>query len=196
MSKDYSKNDYQMLLAAYQEARELYPKKVENDAYYSLMQLGKIRVEGLKKFENSLFGICATAIGIINIISSFFLGPVVIPIVLFGFAFFLAGYYVGTQPNGLLGIYAHGLVGFCIMNGYPIFTIFNNPIMNSRPPIIIGALALGFIIQFIGLVYAALYNFSDTLKGNIINKNIPIMLATLATFIFHLTAILIKTNIL
>ena len=196
MSRQYSKQDYQMLLASYEEARELYPKKVENDAYYSLMQLGKIRVEGLKKFENSLFGICAAAIVIMNIISCFFLGPEVIPIVLFGFVFFLAGYYVGTQPNGLLGIYAHGLVGFCIMNGYPIFSVLDNPIMNSRPPIIIGALALGFIIQFIGLIYAALYNFSDTLKGNIINKNIPIMLATLATFIFHLTAILIKTNII
>ncbi len=191
MSKDYSKNNFQMLLASYNEARESNPRKVEKDAYYSLLDMGLIESTGLEKLKSKLFGICATICGLIVLLSIFTIGPES-TIGIAGFAFFLAGYFVGTQQDGLVAIYAHGLIGFCLMNGYAAYTVFNSALLLPRLRILLFlVLGIAIIIQLIGLIYAAIYNYSDNLKTNKFNKNVPILLATISTIIISVTASII-----
>ena len=89
MSKEYSKSDFQMLLSSYSEARELNPKKVEKDAYYSLLDMGAIELEGINKIKSKMFIICAIICALMIVLLFITSGPEAM-MGLGGYVFFIA----------------------------------------------------------------------------------------------------------
>ena len=116
--------------------------------------------------------------------------PTSIPITLFGIIFFCAGYFVTMSDNGVvLFLFSHGLVGFCVMNGYSFVKIVSNPVITDNPTKIFILLGLAVVLELVSLTYGAIYSSSKELKMNPVNK---FALAALSTIIIQTLAILIN----
>ncbi len=193
MSKEYSKKDYGRLMDEFKSLHESYPKRANKEAYYSLLEMGKIRPTQATKFQSNFHIIVILAIAVMNLVTSFnypehtFFG-------LFGFIFFLGGYFVGTQKEEgvIIFLFSHGVTGFCIMNGYCVAQIFNNPMFSDSPTKLFLLLGLAALFFLGSLIYGTITNLSDKFRDNAMNRGITISLAAISTIIIQVLAIMIK----
>ena len=164
------------------------PKKVNKESYYSLVKMGKIRFEGKNKFLSNL-GIISMVVAAIVVILSGIKNIEILPLGLFGFVFFAAGYSVGMVDSALIALFTHGFIGFCVMNGGAVVRMLG---VADNNPIVYLVIIVASILAIASLIFGVIYHYSSTLKINIVAKSIPVMLAVLATVIVHFTLIILQ----
>ena len=191
MTKYYSKKDYPKLMEELKKYGQEKPKKAQREAFFSLIRMGKIRVEGKIKFLFSLPLVISIFAVIVNIVTCYFF-PEFIIINLFGLVFFLVGYNISfklEEDVKIVFMFSHGLIGFIVMNASSFAKIIKNPLLSDSPVYIILLLILAALLLFASLIYGTIYSFITELKSNPIRRCIPILLASLSTTIIQGLAI-------
>ena len=187
MSKKYSKKDFGYLMDEFQKLYEKKPRKVQKESYYSLLQMGKIKVEGFNKFKNSLPLIISIIIILVNICTCFFIkeqiimAMVGIPLLLFGLSYSLNG----SESYNIVGLFTYVLYGLIAINVVCFAKITRNPILTDKPTLIIILLLASLILLLSSIIYGIIYIKSEDLKIKPTNKAIPYALAALTIIIIH-----------
>ena len=186
MSHKYSKKDYGMLIGRIRDEHTKNPRRAEKEAYRLLYKDNKINSKGVSKFINNIGTVC-----LIFLVVFLLFGKYNALLGVAGLAFFSAMLLVlrEPQPNSIIFIFSHGLTGYAMMNGEMIYNMINSPILSDGISTIFILLIVAAILLIAGVSYGVLYCLSDDLQSNPVNRNYPILLATISTIVIHLTYI-------
>lgn len=136
-----------------------------------------IEKKDLEIFFTIIISILMCLFSLIGLFNPLNEGGDIVILGIFGFVFFIAGYFINFQAKGagIIFLFSHGMTGFCIMCGPIVAQILKLPFMQDNPIniyIYLGVLAL---IAFVSLLSSVVISLSDKLLSIKYIKIFPLM---------------------
>lgn len=108
----------------------------------------------------------------------------------FGMAFFLAGFFIGTNQDSkmvIIFLFSHGGTGLALMLGSLLYPIFDSPILSDMPTKLTIVLIIIFGLALIGFILETIFNIAE--RFDIHKAYVPFLLGIFTTAVFIATFI-------